>query len=249
MENAFMKTSGNTVLITGGGSGIGLALTEALVRSGNQVVICGRRRHRLKAVQARMPGVHFRVCDVSKVSSRQSMVDWLLSEFRQLNVLINNAGIQRQVNFLKGPKDLREADNEVATNLMAPIHLSAQLLSNLRKKKEAAIVNISSGLAFTPLAFVPVYCATKAAVHSWSLSLRHQLRNTSVRVFEVAPPMVATALAGESHRPEIGDYVMSAEAVADGVLKALGENRYEVALGAATNLLAEREKAFSAINR
>jgi len=244
-----MKTSGNTVLITGGGSGIGLALTEALVRSGNQVVICGRRRDRLKAVQARMPGVHFRVCDVSKARSRQSMVDWLLSEFRQLNVLINNAGIQRQVNFLKGPKDLREADNEVATNLMAPIHLSAQLLSNLRKKKEAAIVNISSGLAFTPLAFVPVYCATKAAVHSWSLSLRHQLRNTSVRVFEVAPPMVATALAGERHRPEVGDYVMSAEAVADGVLKALGENRYEVALGAAANLLAEREKAFSAINR
>jgi len=249
MENAFMKTSGNTVPITGGGSGIGLALTEALVRSGNQVVICGRRRDRLKAVQARMPGVHFRVCDVSKARSRQSMVDWLLSEFRQLNVLINNAGIQRQVNFLKGPKDLREADNEVATNLMAPIHLSAQLLSNLRKKKEAAIVNISSGLAFTPLAFVPVYCATKAAVHSWSLSLRHQLRNTSVRVFEVAPPMVATALAGERHRPEVGDYVMSAEAVADGVLKALGENRYEVALGAAANLLAEREKAFSAINR
>ncbi|MGW8302302.1 MAG: SDR family oxidoreductase [Desulfobacterales bacterium] len=244
-----MKTSGNTVLITGGGSGIGLALTEALVRSGNQVVICGRRRDRLKAVQARMPGVHFRVCDVSKARSRQSMVDWLLSEFRQLNVLINNAGIQRQVNFLKGPKDLREADNEVATNLMAPIHLSAQLLSNLRKKKEAAIVNISSGLAFTPLAFVPVYCATKAAVHSWSLSLRHQLRNTSVRVFEVAPPMVATALAGERHRPEVGDYVMSAEAVADGVLKALGENRYEVALGAAANLLAERETLFTVINR
>jgi uncharacterized oxidoreductase len=249
MEDVLMKTSGNTVLITGGGSGIGLALTEALVRSGNQVVICGRRRDRLKAVQARMPGVYFRVCDVSKARSRQALVDWLLSEFRQLNVLINNAGIQRQVNFLKGPKDLREADNEVATNLMAPIHLSAQLLSHLRGKKEAAIVNISSGLAFTPLAFVPVYCATKAAVHSWSLSLRHQLRNTSVRVIEVAPPMVATDLAGEGNRPEVGDYVMSAEAVADGVLKALDQNQYELALGAAANLLAERDSLFSAINR
>jgi uncharacterized oxidoreductase len=249
MEDVLMKTSGNTVLITGGGSGIGLALTEALVRSGNQVVICGRRRDRLKAVQARMPGVCFRVCDVSKARSRQTLVDWLLSEFRQLNVLINNAGIQRQVNFLKGPKDLGEADNEVATNLIAPIHLSAQLLSHLRRKKEAAIVNISSGLAFTPLAFVPVYCATKAAVHSWSLTLRHQLRNTSVRVFEVAPPMVATELAGERNRPEVGDYVMSAEAVADGVLKALGQNQYEVALGAAANLQAEREALFSAINR
>ena len=243
-----MKTSGNAVLITGGGSGIGLALTEALVRSGNQVVICGRRRDRLKAVQARMPGVYFRVCDVSKARSRQALVDWLMSEFRKLNILINNAGIQRQVNFLKGPKDLREADNEVTTNLVAPIHLSAKLIPHLRRKKEAAIVNISSGLAFTPLAIVPVYCATKAAVHSWSLSLRHQLRKTSVHVFEVAPPMVATGLSGERSRPENGDSVMSAKAVADGVLKALGRNQYEVALGAAANLLAEREAFFSAIN-
>jgi uncharacterized oxidoreductase len=244
-----MKTSGNTVLITGGGSGIGLALTEALVRRGNQVIICGRRRDRLTAVHARIPGVYFRVCDVSRERSRQALVDWLLSEFRKLNVLVNNAGIQRQVNFLKGPKDLREADNEIATNLEAPIHLSAQLLPHLRKKKEAAIVNISSGLAFTPLAVVPVYCATKAAIHSWSLSLRHQLRNTSVRVFEVAPPMVATELSGERSRPEVSDHVMSAEAVAAGVLKALGKNQYEVALGAAANLLAEREMLFSAINR
>jgi uncharacterized oxidoreductase len=244
-----MKTSGNTVLITGGGSGIGLALTEALVRRGNQVIICGRRRDRLKAVQARIAGVYFRVCDVSKQRSRQALVDWLLSEFRKLNVLVNNAGIQRQVNFLKGSKDLREADNEVATNLEAPIHLSAQLLPHLRKKKEAAIVNISSGLAFTPLAVVPVYCATKAAIHSWSLSLRHQLRNTSVRVFEVAPPMAATELSGERSRPEVSDHVMSAEAVAAGVLKALGKNQYELALGAAANLLAEREMLFSAINR
>ena len=243
-----MKTSGNAVLISGGGSGIGLALTEALVRSGNQVVICGRRRDRLKAVQARMPGVYFRVCDVAKARSRKALLEWLLSDFRQLNVLINNAGIQRQVNFLKGPKDLHEADNEVATNLMAPIHLSAHLLLHLRRKKEAAIVNISSGLAFTPLAFVPVYCATKAAVHSWSLSLRHQLRNSSVRVFEIAPPMVATDLAGERNRPEAGDYVMSAEAVADGVLKAMGRNQYEVALGAAANLRAKREALFSTLN-
>lgn len=249
MEDVLMKTSGNTVFITGGGSGIGLALTEALVKNGNRVVICGRRKDRLKAVQARMPGVKFRVCDISKARSRKALVDWLLSEFRQLNVLINNAGIQRQVNFLKGPKDLGEADDELATNLMAPIHLSAQLLSHLRRKKQAAIVNISSGLAFTPLAVVPVYCATKAAIHSWSLSLRHQLRLTSVRVFEIAPPMVATDLAGERNRPAVGDDVMSAEAVADGVLKALAQNRYEVALGAAANLHAEKEALFSAINR
>ena len=249
MEDDLMKTSGNRVLITGGGSGIGLALTEELVRRGNQVIICGRRRNRLQAAQARVPGIHSRVCDISKARSRQALVDWVLSEFKQLNVLVNNAGIQRQVNFLKGSRDLGEADEEVGTNLIAPIHLSAQLVPHLRRKKEAAIVNISSGLAYTPLAVVPVYCATKAAVHSWSLSLRHQLRDTSVRVFEVAPPMVATELAGRRNKGEDGKYVMSAEAVAVGVVEALERNQHEVALGAAANLLAQREALFSAINQ
>ena len=249
MEDDLMKTSGNRVLITGGGSGIGLALTEELVRRGNQVIICGRRRNRLQAAQARVPGIHSRVCDISKARSRQALVDWVLSEFKQLNVLVNNAGIQRQVNFLKGSRDLGEADEEVGTNLIAPIHLSAQLLPHLRRKKEAAIVNIYSGLAYTPLAVVPVYCATKAAVHSWSLSLRHQLRDTSVRVFEVAPPMVATELAGRRNKGEDGKYVMSAEAVAVGVVEALERNQHEVALGAAANLLAQREALFSAINQ
>jgi uncharacterized oxidoreductase len=163
--------------------------------------------------------------------------------------LVNNAGIQRQVNFLKGSRDLGEADEEVGTNLIAPIHLSAQLLPHLRRKKEAAIVNISSGLAFTPLAVVPVYCATKAAVHSWCLSLRHQLRNTSVQVFEIAPPMVTTGLSGFRTRPDDSEYVMSAEAVAAGVLKALEKNQHEVALGAAAGLRAQREALFAAINQ
>jgi len=196
-----------------------------------------------------VPGIHSRVCDISNARSRQALVDWVLSEFMQLNVLVNNAGIQRQVNFLKGSRDLGDADEEINTNLIAPIHLSAQLLPHLRRKKEAAIVNISSGLAYTPLAVVPVYCATKAAVHSWSLSLRHQLRNTSVRVFEVAPPMVATELAGRRNRAEEVEYVMSAEAVADGVVKALERNQHEVALGTAANLLAQREALFSTINQ
>ena len=108
-----MRTSGNTVLITGGGSGIGLALTEELVRRENQVIICGRRRNRIRAAQARVPGIHSRVCDISKARSRQALVDWVLSEFKQLNVLVNNAGIQRQVNFLKGSRDLGEADEEL----------------------------------------------------------------------------------------------------------------------------------------
>lgn len=243
-----MKTSGNTVLITGGGSGIGLALAEALLERGNKVIICGRGKAILKAVQARIRDINFRVCDVSKARTRKSLVDWMLSEFKQLNVLVNNAGIQRQVDFLKGPRDLPKVDDEITTNLTAPIHLSAHLLPHLRRKKTAAIINISSGLAFTPIAAVPVYSATKAALHSWSLCLRHQLRNTSVRVFEVAPPMVATELSGRRDRRNDNDYVMSPEAVASGILKAMGRNRYEVALGAAANLRSQRERLFSTIN-
>ncbi|KPJ51864.1 hypothetical protein AMJ39_09130, partial [candidate division TA06 bacterium DG_24] len=170
------------------------------------------------------------------------------SEFRKLNLLINNAGVQRSVDFLRGARDLVHADEEVATNLTAPIHLSALLIPHLRRKEEAAIVNISSGLAFTPLAAVPVYCATKAAVHSLSLCLRHQLRETSVRVFEIVPPVVATRLGGSRRRVDEGGYVMSPEAVAAGVLDALQRNEEEVALGAAAGLRAQREALFSAIN-
>jgi uncharacterized oxidoreductase len=244
-----MKISGNSVLITGGGTGIGLALTEELVRRGNEVIICGRRRDRLQAAKKRMPDIHVRVCDISVARSRLTLVNWLLSKFNELNLLVNNAGIQRSVDFLKGSRDLAAADQEVATNLTAPMHLSALLIPHLRRKTEAAIVNISSGLAFTPLATVPVYCATKAAMHVLSLCLRHQLRDTSVRVLEVAPPIVATGLAGTRRRPDDSRHIMSAEAVAAGVLGALERNEQEVALGAAASRRAQREVLFSAINQ
>jgi uncharacterized oxidoreductase len=243
-----MKTTGNTVLITGGSSGIGLALAEALLQRRNEVIVCGRRSERLRAAKKRLPEIHVRVCDVSSAQSRRALVAWLASDFRDMNLLVNNAGIQRPVDFLKGPRDLEDADEEIATNLTAPIHLSALLIPYLRRKKEAAIVNISSGLAFTPLAAVPVYCATKAAVHSLSLSLRHQLRETSVQIFEVAPPMVSTDLSGTRKRPEETEHTMSPAAVAAGILDALERNDHEVALGAAANLHAKREALFRAIN-
>jgi uncharacterized oxidoreductase len=161
--------------------------------------------------------------------------------------LVNNAGIQHAIDF-RSVRDLAQIDAELATNLAGPIHLSALLISHLRRQKSSAIVNISSGLAFTPLAAVPVYCATKAAIHAFSLSLRHQLRKTRVRVFEVAPPIVATELAGRRHRPDEGDLVMSAQAVARGIIQALETDAYEVALGAAAGLREQREAMFSVIN-
>lgn len=165
-----MRTTGNTVLITGGGTGIGLALAGRLVHQDNQVIICGRRRQRLVAAKKRFSQLNIRVCDVSRHASCRALVQWITSEFNHLNILVNNAGIQRTVDFRRGTRDLPDADEEVATNLVAPIHLCALLIPHLRRQKHAAIVNISSGLAFTPLAVVPVYCATKAAIHSQECS-------------------------------------------------------------------------------
>jgi uncharacterized oxidoreductase len=243
-----MKTTGNTVLITGGGSGIGLALAELMLARNNKVIICGRRRDRLQAAKKRLPGLNIRACDISNPRSRGALIAWLKSHFKGLNILVNNAGIQRSIDFLKGGRHLGDADQEVAINLTAPLHLSALLIPHLRRKREAAIINISSGLAFTPLAAVPVYCATKAAIHSWSLCLRHQLRGTSVRVFEVAPPMVATELSGSRDRPEEDEDMMTAQTVAAGIIDSLEKDKYEVALGAAANLRSKREALFPMIN-
>jgi uncharacterized oxidoreductase len=177
-----------------------------------------------------------------------ALARWAISEFKELDLLVNNAGIQREVDFLKGGRDLEAADEEIATNLVAPIHLSALLIPRLRRQKESAIVNISSGLAFTPLSTVPIYCATKAAVHSLSLTLRFQLRDTPIRVFEIAPPIVSTALSGQRRRPEDDEHSMSAADVAKGVIRALRNDRYEVALGPAAGLHKRREALFNAIN-
>lgn len=243
-----METSTNTVLITGGATGIGLALAEAFVRRDNQVIICGRRRERLLAAKRQLPELTIRVCDVSKAASRQALVAWATSQFKHLNILVNNAGIQRSIDFRRGVRDLADLDQEVATNLIAPIHLSALLIPHLRRQNHAAIINISSGLAFTPLAAVPVYCATKAAIHSFSLTLRFQLRDTPVRVFEIAPPIVPTGLSGRRLRPEDSEHSMSPENAALGIVNALEHDNYEQALGPALGLYKGREALFEAIN-
>jgi len=243
-----MKKTGNTILITGGATGIGLAIAKAFMKNGNEVIICGRRREKLKIAKSRFPDLHIKVCDITKKRSRLILVEWATKRFKSLNVLVNNAGIQRSADFTRGPKDLFMAEAEIAVNLTAPIQLSDLMIPHLRRQKQSAIINISSGLAFTPLADVPVYSATKAAVHSLSLSMRHQLRNTPIRVFEIAPPMVTTALSGQRPRPEEAELYMSAEEVAQGILNAIERDTYEVALGAAVHLHRKRDALFAAIN-
>jgi uncharacterized oxidoreductase len=248
-----VETKNNTILITGGATGIGFALAEALVNAGNEVLICGRREGRLKEARDKLPQIQTRACDVSREKERESLFDWVKDNFKDLNVLINNAGIQRMVNLKKGTRDLFSGENEVETNLIAPIHLSAYFVPLLIKKKESAIINVSSGLGFVPIAAMPVYCATKAAVHSFTVSLRYQLRDTPIKVFEIIPPIVDTELGRGTAEEDQGYRGIPPSEVARATLKAMADNEYEVVVGEAKNLVTgartNPERAFQDINR
>lgn len=192
-----MQLTGNTVLITGGGSGIGRALAEQFHQRKNKVIIAGRRRQLLEETVAANPGMAFYPFDVEKAESIQALAATLSREHADLNVLINNAGIMRVENLLK-QTDTATAEAIVTTNLLGPLRLTTALLPLLLKMPHSTIMNVSSGLATVPLAFTPTYCATKAAIHSYTESLRYQLRDTNVEVLELTPPYVATDLLGDS---------------------------------------------------
>lgn len=232
-----MKTTGNTILITGGATGIGFSLAETFVKAGNEVVICGRREDKLKEAKRKLPQLHITVCDLSKESKRKFLYEWVCSNFSDINILVNNAGIQRMIDFKRGVNELYFGEDEIEVNLKACIHLSALFTPLFLQKEEAAIVNVSSGLGFVPIAIMPVYCATKAAIHSFTMSLRHQLRDTSVKVFEVIPPIVDTELdkGARGHRGQEDRGIPPVE-VAKATMKALESNQYEIPVGMAENL-------------
>jgi uncharacterized oxidoreductase len=196
LRKAHMKTTGNTILVTGGGSGIGRALAEAFHQRGNQVVIAGRRQGVLEEVAAANPGIATAVLDVTDTADIDRFARDIAREHPGLNVVINNAGIMRTEDWTAETVDTATARATITTNLLAPILLTAALLPLLRKQPQATVVTVSSGLAFLPLAATPTYCATKAAIHSFSESLRHQLKGTGVDVVEIAPPYVQTGLTG-----------------------------------------------------
>jgi uncharacterized oxidoreductase len=192
-----VKTTDNTILITGGGSGIGRALAEAFHRLGNQVIIAGRGQKSLDETIAANPGMKSVTLDVSDPKSIQSFAAQVTKDYPSLNVLINNAGMMRPENLLEASNDLSTAEKTITTNLLGPIRLTAALLPSLRKQPRATIMTVSSGLAFVPLAMTPTYCATKAAIHSYTQSLRYQLAATNVEVIELIPPYVQTTLMGD----------------------------------------------------
>ena len=194
-----MNTSGNTILITGGGSGIGRALAHRFHDLGNDVIIAGRRNDALVEAAAgrkRMSVVPF---DVADPTSIEELARDMIEQHPALNVLINNAGIMRGEDLTRH-HDLDDVDATIATNLLGPIRLTNALIDHLIRRENAAIVNVSSGLAFVPLVATPTYCATKAAIHSYSISLREQLKG-KVDVIELVPPAVQTELTpGQSMR-------------------------------------------------
>jgi uncharacterized oxidoreductase len=195
-----MKLSGNTIFITGGGSGIGRGLAEAFHKLGNQVIISGRRQSHLDETTRANPGMKSVQLDVENPESIASVTHQLIAENPQLNVLINNAGIM-QFDDASGEIDDALLISTVTTNLLAPIRLTSALIDHLKTQDNAAVMNVTSVLAFVPLAFTAVYSSTKAALHSYTQSLRYKLKDSSVSVLEIAPPWVQTDLLNSNEEP------------------------------------------------
>ena len=189
-----MNISGNTILITGGGSGIGRGLAESLQALGNHVIIAGRRKSVLDETTSANPGMKSATLNIEDADAIRAFAAQIGKDYPALNVVIHNAGIMRPED-LKSP-NLADAEAMITTNLLGPMRLNAALLPLLLKQPHATVMTVSSGLAYVPLAITPTYCATKAAIHSWTQSLRHQLRDTNVEVLEIIPPYVQTELTG-----------------------------------------------------
>lgn len=218
-----MKTSNNKILITGGATGIGLGLTERFVREQNTVIICGRRENALSDVKNQFPSVITKVCDLSNEAGRIALFEWVAAHHPDLNVLINNAGIQNWMN-ISDTDFYQKASQEININVLAPIHLTT-LFTQL--KALDTIINVTSGLAFVQLSKVPVYCATKAFLHSFTLSLRHMLKSRAIEVIEMIPPALNTDLGGKGlhdGQPPVSDFI-------DAVFQQLNEGKTELTFG------------------
>lgn len=203
-----MKLNNNKILITGGASGIGLGLTERFIQEGNTVIICGRRENLLQEIAEKLPSVITKVCDLSQEADRIELYNWVAEEHSDLNVLVNNAGIQNWMN-VADTDFYQRANEEITTNVVAPIHLT-KLFTQLDTLN--TIINVTSGLAFVPLSKVPVYCGTKAFMRSFTLSLRHSLKSSKIEVIEMIPPALNTDLGAtglHSEFPPVSDFVAS----------------------------------------
>ena len=232
-----MDLSNATVLITGGSSGIGFEMAKQLTKLGSVVLITGRDQAKLDLAKKQLPGVHAYRSDVSDPKAIAPLFGTVTKDFPKLNVLVNNAGIMRTINLHEkaaGPQDLTQ---EIETNLMGPIRMVEQFLPHLKKSVTSAIVNVTSGLAFTPLPTAPVYCATKAGLHSFTQSLRVQLKKTAVQVFELAPPATQTELLGDTDKEDMkGVSIMTVTDLVAAAVKGLQSDQLEIRPGQSNQL-------------
>jgi uncharacterized oxidoreductase len=224
-----MNISNNKILITGGASGIGLGLTERFVKENNTVIICGRRKALLKEISDRFPSVITRRCDLSVAEEREDLFNWISEKHNDLNVLINNAGIQQYLSF-SDPDFFNRAKEEITINIEAPVHLTSLFL---KLKSLNTIINVTSGLSFVPMAKIPVYCATKAFLHSFTLSLRKQVKPHNIEVIEVVPPALNTDLGGKG----IHDYAPPVSEFIEVIFEQLKQDKIQLTSGQSEGML------------
>jgi uncharacterized oxidoreductase len=218
-----MKLANNKILITGGGTGIGLGLTEKFLQENNTVIICGRRQDVLKEVASKFPAVITKVCDLAAEADRVELYNWVAANHSDLNVLVNNAGIQNWM-AISDSDFYDRAKDEVEINVLAPIHLITLFM---RLPALNTVINVTSGLAFIPFSKVPVYCGTKAFLRSFTLSLRYLLKTKEIEVIEMIPPALNTDLGGKGIHdgaPAVSDFV-------DSVFQLMKEGKTELTFG------------------
>ncbi|MCL1912396.1 MAG: SDR family NAD(P)-dependent oxidoreductase [Eubacteriaceae bacterium] len=228
-----MQLSGNSVLITGGATGIGFSMAQYLINRGNSVLICGRRQERLDEAATKLPGLLTFKCDVTNRAGREELFEFVKSNFAQMNVLVNNAGIQRDIDLTKGMEDFDRGESEIITNLEAPVLLSALFVDMLSKAENAAIINVSSGLGFMVerASGMPVYAATKAALHAFSIGQRIQLAPLGIEVLEFIPPAVQSELNMEGRakrNPGGSSYMMAPERYIELTFEKVAQGEVEI---------------------
>ncbi len=221
-----MELNDNTILITGGGSGIGLALAKALVLRRNMVIVCGRNAQKLEAAHRENPAIVAFPCDIASDRDQQHLVESITQKYPNLNILINNAGIQRYYDFSDMKDHATSIEEEINTNFLAHVKLTDRFLPFLLRQPGAAIVNVTSALALIPKQSAPVYCAAKAAMHSFTKGLRYQLEKTAVKVFEIIPAMVDTEMTKGRGKGKI-----TPEALTEEALRGIESDRYEMRIG------------------